>query len=116
AGGRMSEALACFEEVGDMRRGAAAHGSIAYYGMVLGRWEDAEQGLRRTIELAGAAGNRGVEGFALHNLGYVLARLGQTDAGLAAETAALEIADAITEPRLRLASLAYQAIIQLDAG
>jgi len=116
AWGPMSEALACFEDLGDVRRTAVAVGSLAYYAMVLGRWEEAEQGLRRTIELARAGGNRGVEGYAHHNRGYALAQLGRIDAGLAAEDEAMAVAAAIAEPRLRIASLAYRAAILLQAG
>jgi len=108
-------ALTAYEEAGDPRRIATAHGNLAYYLLALGRYDEAVRGLERAAVLSRTAGNRSAEGYSLHNLGLARARAGAIDEGLADEAAALAIAKEVQEPRLELACLQYRAAILLEA-
>jgi tetratricopeptide (TPR) repeat protein len=109
-------ALLAYEEAGDPRRIATAHGNLAYYLLALGRYDEAVRGLERAAALSRTAGNRSAEGYALHNLGLArVARAGAIEEGLADEDAALAIAQEVQEPRLELACRQYRAAILLEA-
>jgi len=110
------EALAVVESTRDPRFIAAARGFLAYADLELGRYESAVAELGRARDLSRASNNRRNEGWALHNLGLALARMGRMEEGLATERAALTIAREVGEPRLCDACTEYLASILLAAG
>jgi tetratricopeptide (TPR) repeat protein len=110
------EAVAIYDVVGDPRRSAGSRANLAYCQLLLGRYEEAEIALDAAREACRAAGNRVMEGYALHNLGLARARSGRVEEGLAAEAAAQGIAAETDQPRLGIGCRMYRAVILLEAG
>ena len=82
------EAVAAFEQAGDVRRACVHRGNIGSAAMLLGEYETAERLLRASLEEA--SGIRLAQAATMRlNLGITLARLGKVDEGQECVTRAL---------------------------
>ncbi len=109
-------ALEVYEKEGDPRLSAMTRINLAYYELLVGRYDDAVRDLQRARALCRAAGTRRGEGYALHNLGLAMGRAGDAEGGLLAQDAARAIALEIDEPRLAIGTVCYRAAVLLGAG
>ena len=108
--------IECFVAVGDLRHACQQRGNIGYDEFQLGAFARAEASLRETIVAATRIGLHQVTTQAQHNLGLVLARLGQIEEARAIELVALDAFTAQDNRRLRAAALDYLGVIEHLAG
>jgi tetratricopeptide (TPR) repeat protein len=106
-----SHAAAAFERVGDLRMACTQRLNVGYASAELGGYRQAEIELREVLDTAERMGLSNVVTAARHNLGMVLARLGNPAQGLTLETLAVEAARAHGDPRMEGGSRIYVAKI-----
>jgi predicted ATPase len=102
-----ARAAALHTEAGDLRRAAGAESNAADAASLLGLFDVAEAGLRRSLTLARRVGNRLTEGYALANLGRALGALGRLREARETLAQAEKLAAQIGEPHLLAASTLY---------
>ena len=112
----LEAARALRRELGDVRATTAVQVTIAGYMQALGDLERARRLLEEALAASRALGQRRNEGWVLHNLGLTLARLGDPAAGLAAEDAAIALAQEQQTPVLAAVSHTYRGLIALESG
>jgi tetratricopeptide (TPR) repeat protein len=105
-----------FERAGDLRSAALIRPDVGFAFSELGLYEDAERTLRRALDDAQRIGLPSAVAGAQHNLGMVLARLGQVEAGERLQWDALRIFNASGNKRLEGGTRAYLAEILLLGG
>ncbi len=102
-------AAALYREAGDLRLAVSAETNLADVLNRIGAYAEAETALRIAVADTRRVGHRLMEGYALLNLGYALARLGRTEEALAELRAAMQIASGLAEPRLMVLVRIYRA-------
>jgi tetratricopeptide (TPR) repeat protein len=105
-----------FREIGDTRNVCFMSGEIGYGLLELGLYEQAETALRETIAEAERLGIRNTLIVAKHNLGLVLARVGNLAEAERVEREALELVTDTGDPRMFGGCEAYLSVILLAAG
>ena len=110
------EALAAFEQAGDLRNACAVRSNLAYIYSELGDFERAETALRAALEAADRMGLHDVTAQVQHNLGRVLEWRGQLIEARALEQKAVDSFAKQGDPRLEGVARAYLAEIALDGG
>ncbi len=109
-------ALARFVEGGDERNAANLEMSLGYAHAQAGDYARAEALLRSALATGERLGVPMTICYALHNLGYVLLRVGRTLEARAAEERAIEIARTLRHARLEGGSRLYLALVHLAEG
>ncbi|MBT9561294.1 MAG: protein kinase [Myxococcales bacterium] len=109
-------ALAACEEAGDLRRALEVSTTLAAEELDLGQLASARRRLDEVVSRATRLGNRSAEGYAVHNLGVVLARSGEIHAAEAQQTRALALARALGHGRLIGAALYHRALTRVTLG
>lgn len=104
-----TRAAALYREAGDLRLAVSAETNLADVYNRIGAYQDAERALRVAVVDTRRVGHRLMEGYALLNLGYALARLGQTEEALQELRAAMQIASTLGERRLLVLVRIYRA-------
>jgi tetratricopeptide (TPR) repeat protein len=104
------------DRVGDAVLATRARINLGFVLTRVGRFEEAQAHLERALVDARMLRMRVGEGFALHNLGMCLARLGLLDDAIQLEMQALAIGDETLHFRLRLNSRMYEAEILVWRG
>ena len=110
-----SDAIERYREAGYVRRVAGAKTNLADVYNRVGAYAEAVDALHDALEDCRRVGNRRMEGYALVNLGYAQAMLGQVGEAQAALEQAGAIAEGSGEVRLGLYVRYYAARAQLSA-
>ena len=108
------EALEACEVARDLRRSLEVMITLTYWDRQIGFYERAEGRLREIVQRSQRIGSRNAEGYALHNLGYTLLRMGRAAEGLAIQDQALALALENEFERLRAGALVYRALTLLE--
>ncbi len=122
-GGEMEEALgyqlaalASFDRAGDLRGGCQTQSNVGYIHAQLGDFVLAEHALRRARDGAQRMGLWTIVALANHNLGGVLAHLGQLEEARKVEQSAVEAFRAAGDPRLESACRVFLSRILQASG
>lgn len=107
----LRESIRRFEEAGDLRRAAAGQTNLGFALVQFGAYEEARDCLVRALSATERLGLRNPAATAKHNLGLVLALVGDPASGRALEQEAIESFRAQNDARLTGASQAYLACI-----
>jgi tetratricopeptide (TPR) repeat protein len=110
------QAVASFDEAGDVRAACVARTNVGFGLMELGFYDDAERELRAALATAERMGLAYVVAGALHNLGLTLSRQGRFDEALEVERRAVDEAVAQRDRRVIGASRVYLAMIHAEQG
>jgi tetratricopeptide (TPR) repeat protein len=103
-------AISNFEQAGDTRAACRHLVSAAAACIELGAYPDAERALGDALASASRMGLSGVTASAMHHMGMLLARLGDTRAAVQREDAALEAFQAQGDRRMEGAARLYRAL------
>jgi tetratricopeptide (TPR) repeat protein len=95
----LEAAYAAYDQAGDARNGCQARVYLGFAYVELGQFVRAQQVLRDAYNAAERLGLRAVAANALHNLGWVLALLGNPQLGRETEERALKMFRELAEPR-----------------
>jgi tetratricopeptide (TPR) repeat protein len=106
-----SHAADAFERVGDLRMACTQRLNVGYASCELGAYGQSEIELREVLATAERMGLSNVVTATRHNLGMVVARLGNPAEGLALESLAVEAARLQGDPRMEGGSRIYVAKI-----
>jgi serine/threonine protein kinase/tetratricopeptide (TPR) repeat protein len=114
--GTMGEAAMLYERGGDLRNACNAECNVGFCRAELGVWDDAESILRASLARARRLGLISVEYNSLHNLGYVLFRLGRIDEARAIEEDCARVFEQKGDRRTAGGSRLYLAMMSLETG
>src|SRR5262249_39585681 len=106
-----SHAAEAFERVGDLRMACTQRLNVGYASCELGAYGQSEIELREVLATAERMGLSNVVTATRHNLGMVVARLGNPAEGLTLESRAVEAARLQGDPRMEGGSRIYVAKI-----
>jgi tetratricopeptide (TPR) repeat protein len=109
-------AVASFTSAGDVRYAVNTRMNAAYILTSLGQWKRAREEFEEGIVSAERAGMPTTVAMAKHNLGLVLLRCGDAQAGEPLEREAIAAYEAQNEPRLASASRLYLGLILIGLG
>ncbi|HEX4516379.1 MAG TPA: tetratricopeptide repeat protein, partial [Polyangiaceae bacterium] len=112
----MGEAAMLYERGGDLRNACNAECNLGFCRAELGVWDDAEKVLRASLARARRLGLLSVEYNALHNLGYVLFRLGRVEEARAIEIDCARVFEEKGDGRTAGGSRLYLAMMALETG
>jgi serine/threonine protein kinase/tetratricopeptide (TPR) repeat protein len=112
----MGEAAMLYERGGDLRNACNAECNLGFCRAELGVWDDAEKVLRASLARARRLGLISVEYNALHNLGYVLFRLGRIEEARAMESDCARVFEEKGDGRTAGGSRLYLAMMALETG
>jgi tetratricopeptide (TPR) repeat protein len=110
----MAEAAMLFERGGDLRNACNAECNVGFCRAELGIWNEAEEVLRASLARARRLGLISVEYNALHNLGYVLFRLGRIDEAREIENDCARVFEQKGDRRTAGGSRLYLAMMALE--
>ena len=112
----MGEAATLYERGGDLRNACNAECNLGFCRAELGAWDEAESVLRASLDRARRVGLISVEYNALHNLGYVLFRLGRIDEARDMELDCARVFEQKGDRRTAGGSRLYLAMMALETG
>jgi tetratricopeptide (TPR) repeat protein len=112
----MGEAATLYERGGDLRNACNAQCNLGFCRAELGAWNEAESVLRASLARARRLGLISVEYNALHNLGYVLFRLGRIDEAREIETDCARVFEQKGDGRTAGGSRLYLAMMALETN
>ncbi len=112
----MSETAILFERGGDLRNACNAECNVGFCGAELGVYAEAEPVLRDALARARRLGLTAIEYNALHNLGFVLFRLGRIEEARAIELDCANVFEKKGDGRTAGGSRLYLALIALETG
>ena len=111
-----AEALALFEEVGDVRGQARGYNHLGIAATFEGRLDDAQQAFSRAIAVARAAGIPDLWGLAAQNLGVIQQRRGDYDQARELVGDALALFAAVKHSEFQLVALFNMAHVERELG
>lgn len=98
------------DTLGDVLLGTRARCNLGHSFNSIGRFEEAQEVLSQAASDAVRSRTLPLQGFALHNLGLTLARLGYFEEALLHQQNARMLAEQMGHERLRVSSLQYEAL------
>lgn len=98
------------DALGDIPLGTRARCNLGHSFNCAGRFEEAFEALSQAATDASRSRILPLHGFALHNLGLTLARLGRFDEAIAQQHGARALAKQMGHERLRVSTLQYEAL------
>lgn len=105
-----------FEKAEDFRRACNAQTNVGFSCMALGAYEQAEKALATSLARAESMGLTQVAAMVRHNLGFVLAQIGQGDRAIEMEKSAADLFAAQKDVRMHGGAILYLARIHLARG
>lgn len=111
-----AEALALYEEIGDVRGQVRAYNNLGVTATAEGRLDDAQQAYSHAIDVGRAAGIADLWGLAAQNLGVLLQRRGDYDRARELFGDALSLFAAVKHSEFQLVALSNMAHVERELG